>query len=423
MAAPAPTTAKLMAIITTLQAQIVALQHAAPAAAAAPPAGAATVVFADTPQMLGADDLIDYSTKQGSTIFEQGCKPLDDKALTNGFAMAPNQTVIFVEAFHRRATTMGWNQGTRQITSFANNTGRQINIIKCYGQIDKATLKFACERFCKPEEVNSQTRAKQYDTMMSICLAKSLMADAQARLLTYRNKYTFDGVEYALLMYKIITRLATINSVPTTQMLRDNLQSLGTYAAMVSGNIDKVHSKFDKNYSQLIARGATIDDPIGILFEAYLVVPCHHFKPYIRQQHKDYLDGKLTNITPEAPMTSAKCKFDWLKTKGLWGAKSPEDEKIVAMTTALNTLKGQLKLDPKLNAIANEGKKKCNKRDKKKNMKNTYNQREQKKDEAWKKEPLKDGEKRKKEVGKYTDHWCKHHMAWMVHKPTECLLG
>jgi hypothetical protein len=122
-------------------------------------------------------------------------------------------------------------------------------------------------------------------------------------------------------------------------------------------------------------------------------------------------------------MTSAKGKFDWLKTKGLWGAKSPDNKKIVAMTAALNALKGQLKLDPKLSAIANEGKKKGNMRDKKKNKKNTYNQWEQKKDEALKKEPPKDGEKREKEVGKYTYHWCKHHMAWTLHKPTDCLLG
>jgi hypothetical protein len=107
MAAPAPTTAELMAIITMLQVQIVALQNAAPAAAAASPAGAATVVFANMPQTLGANDLINYLTKRGSTIFKQGCKPLNDKALTGGFAMTPNQTVIFVEAFHRRATTMG----------------------------------------------------------------------------------------------------------------------------------------------------------------------------------------------------------------------------------------------------------------------------------------------------------------------------
>jgi hypothetical protein len=92
----APSTAKLLAIITQLQVQILALQNTAPAAAAAPPADAAPVVFADTPQTLGANDLIDYLAKRGSAIFEQGCKALDNKALTNGFAVTPDQTVIFV---------------------------------------------------------------------------------------------------------------------------------------------------------------------------------------------------------------------------------------------------------------------------------------------------------------------------------------
>jgi hypothetical protein len=99
-------------------------------------------------------------------------------------------------------------------------------------------------------------------------------------------------------------------------------------------------------------------------------------------------------------MISAKCKYDWLKTKGPWGAKSLDDEKIVAMTAALNMLKGPLKLDPKLSSIVNKGNKKGDNNGKKKrNKKNTFNQREQKKDEAWKKEPPKDGEKHEKQVG------------------------
>jgi hypothetical protein len=73
-------------------------------------------------------------------------------------------------------------------------------------------------------------------------------------------------------------RLANIDSVATTQILCNNLQSLGVYVAMGSGDIDKVHNEFDKNCSQLITRGTTVNDPIGILYEAYLVVPCHHFK-------------------------------------------------------------------------------------------------------------------------------------------------
>ncbi len=31
--------------------------------------------------------------------------------------------------------------------------------------------------------------------------------------------------------------------------------------------------------------------------------------------------------------------------------------------------------------------------------------------------------KKSKEVGKYTYHWCEHHMAWCMHKPSECCLG
>jgi hypothetical protein len=85
-----------------------------------------------------------------------------------------------------------------------------------------------------------------------------------------------------------------------------------------------------------------------------------------------------------------------LKTKGIWGSETPDDEKIMAMTAALNTLKSQLKLDPKLSAIANNGNKKSsNKGKQKKNKKNTIHQREQKKDEPWKKEPPEDGEKKR----------------------------
>ncbi len=155
--------------------------------------------------------------KQGSSIYEQGCKTLDDKALTNVFGMTPNQMVVFVESLTRRATAMGWNAGSKQITIFTNCSGKVVDIIKEYSQIGELTLKTVCECFCKAGEADAESWAKQNNTMLAICLGKSLTADAQARLLTYRNEYTFNGVECAPLMYKNIMRLATINTVATTQ--------------------------------------------------------------------------------------------------------------------------------------------------------------------------------------------------------------
>jgi hypothetical protein len=195
MAAPSPTVADLQALIQTLQAQNSLLQAAI---SAAPVTGAAAVItFADTPQTLNANDLLNYSAKRGLSIYEQGCKALDNKALANGFGMTTDQTVVFVEAVSCRTIAMGWNKGTKQITTFANPVGTPVDLIKCYGQINKGTLKIACKRFCKAGEVDAESHAKQNNTMMVICLASSLTAEAQARLLTYRNEYTFDGSHVA----------------------------------------------------------------------------------------------------------------------------------------------------------------------------------------------------------------------------------
>ncbi len=84
--------------------------------------------------------------------------------------------------------------------NFTNSAEVTIDIIKCYGQISEATLKMACKRFCKVGEINAKSRATRNNAMMAACLAKSLTADAQACLFTYRKEYTFEGVKYVPLM-------------------------------------------------------------------------------------------------------------------------------------------------------------------------------------------------------------------------------
>jgi hypothetical protein len=122
-------------------------------------------------------------------------------------------------------------------------------------------------------------------------------------------------------------------------------------------------------------------------------------------------------------MTSATRKYDWLQMKRIWGAKS-HNNKITAMAAEIQTLKGHLKANKKLgDALKEGGKRKKKSNFKTKNKKKNGDKAKQKEDEEWKKVPPKDGEKKSKEVGKYTYHWCVHHMAWCMHLSADCRLG
>jgi hypothetical protein len=71
--------------------------------------------------------------------------------------------------------------------------------------------------------------------------------------------------------------------------------------------------------------------------------------------------------------------------------------------------------------VAEKGNKK-KKGQKNKNQKVKSNHVKQKKDEAWRKVPPKEGEKQEKEHGGHTYFWCVHHMAWTMHSPKDCRL-
>jgi hypothetical protein len=66
---------------------------------------------------------------------------------------------------------------------------------------------------------------------------------------------------------------------------------------------------------------------VGILFKAYPMVPCYNFTKYIGTKHNEYLDGHFT-LTHKAMMSIAKCKFDFLKTKGKWGENLPTTRRL-----------------------------------------------------------------------------------------------
>jgi hypothetical protein len=188
---------------------------------------------------------------------------------------------------------MGWNQGAMGIAKFSNQHGAAINIVKSYGQRDKPTLKVHCNEFCKATGAKFQTRAAQNNHMMAHCLKKSLTMAFLASLKPYQAQYMSKGIVYAPLMYKTIMRLATIDSIATTKTWCTNPNNLPAYPSSANSDVDLINSYFDTNYTQILARGATVDDPITKLFDAYLSVPDYNFKQYISKKLDSYHNGKL----------------------------------------------------------------------------------------------------------------------------------
>ncbi len=134
---------------TALTGQVTTLAAAAAAAPAAPAVAAgaapqAAIMFATTLAMLRHEDIIDYSSKTGTMIYEDGCE-----SLTTPFKMKSSGTVIYIIKLQAKSNRMGWHAGTQQIIKFANNSGTIINIISEYGQISMAKLQMECKDFLK----------------------------------------------------------------------------------------------------------------------------------------------------------------------------------------------------------------------------------------------------------------------------------
>jgi hypothetical protein len=260
--------------------------------------------------------------------------------------MMPSTTTVFVKTFKNRCSIMGLNQGAMGITKFPNQQGDTIDIDKNYVQKDEPTLKAHCNKFCKATGAKFEMRATRNNHMMVQCLKKSLTTASLACLKPYQVQYMFEGVEYGPLMYKITMRLVTIDSITTTKTLHANLNNLPSYAASVNGNVDLINSYFDTNYTQILAKGATGDDPIAKLFDAYLSVPDYNFKQYISKKQADYHNRDLgASFTHENLMAHATAKFTYLKVHQICCAKSQDKEKLIAMIV---NLKGKLKLAPNL---------------------------------------------------------------------------
>ena len=343
MANQPPTNAELAAQLAQLTQAVAAMAAAFQNVPATPAATAGPVSFALSPALATGDDLLDYTTKSGSSIYKKGCE-----GCNTSFDMKPEQVVIFEKELSDKALEQGWSVGMQAITKFSviiDGTARELDVIKHYGQIDVATLKSGSEVFLKAGGAKYKQRAMQNNEQMWRCIMATLTKEAQSFLIPFQHEYTIrDGVdEYTSgpMLYKTVMRLATVDNTATDEQLRTNLRQLPTLAVQCNGDIDKIHTSFFSNLNLLQARGKNCDDLMPVLFETYQSITCSNFRKYIDKLHDDWLDntGDMKDATYETLIPLAKCKYTYLVSKGLYLAKSPAEEQIVALQAELEDVR------------------------------------------------------------------------------------
>ncbi len=349
--------------------------------------------------------------KTGSIVYVKGCKPLfeGDKrynGTTEGLAK-------YLTALDKHALDMGWSHSSnpQQIVLFDlllpdGTTTIKIIIIKEYATMSQLT--FQCAGFMTG--VDKEMRANQNNHMMQKCTWDSLTTEFQLKLTTYKKEYTMDGLICAPLLNKVIMCVATMYSVATIKLLREQMYNLPAYAVEVKGDINAITAKFNDLWNRLLASGTTTEAPEDTLFKALMAGPCKKFNKYIEDKENLHNDGTL-KVTPDELIILAVQKYHLMTTKGKFNISMPVKEEIIAMQAKLVQLKGKLTLAESIKKAADVDTK----------IK-TSNKTRQKADEEWKKIPLGAGEPSVKKIKNKDFHWCIHHMAWTVHLPDKCCL-
>jgi len=135
---------------------------------------------------------------------------------------------------------------------------------------------------------------------------------------------------------KMIIRTSTMDTRSTVFHIRENLNSLDTYMATVTYNIELFNQYVKGQTEALSARGETSSDLLINLFSAYGAVPNKKFVEQIERQKDKFDDGE--DITVKTLMQVALIRYKDRKISGLWQAPSAEEEQFIALIAQVKGL-------------------------------------------------------------------------------------
>jgi len=350
--------------------------------------------FALSPALVN-EDVIDYATAEGSSIFKQAVKPLKVE-----FDCTPEGLTVFLNQIKDRAIAFGWNPILEVPIDVDDDDedAETINICEGYGQLTLEQVRAHVETY-----INEEVREAQLSMQLYQCITKSLTEAGQAKVMLSHSDYIVDGSPSGVALIKVIVRISYVDTNATVLTIRNNLSTLDTCMVTMDSNVEKFNDYVKTQMEALAARGETTNDIIANLFKGYKAASDDKFYKFIERKEESYEEGN--DITHEQLMQQALNKYSSLVEKGLWKAPTESEERIIALEAELKQVKAAAR--------------KSNKKRRSQREKASKTSEKEKKPDWMSIEP-KEGAPKTKTVNKKLYHWCPAHKSWVRHAPKDC---
>lgn len=350
--------------------------------------------FALTPAYQTQNQALNYQEKRDADTYYKGCLPLE------GDPYDGTKLKDFLARLQAKASQFGWDQ----ILTIQNR-----NLLDDYGVITREDVL----QHARGYQALNDRRAQNSD-MLYHCTRTSITSAIRERVNTDTSRFQirfrptpndpevirFDGVCYL----KAIIDETYTNTLSNASVARDNLSSLDKYMKeLQDSNVTNFHLYVKENLQDLAAANETTNDLLVNLFKGYRAVKDKRFLTWIQGIEDQWTDRVLRfDNNGLQLMEKAENYYKDRVKKKLWLHLDEDQETIIALKAQLTQRLGG----------GDRRKKKTSQRTTRKD------------DAAWKTQPPKPGEPKKKQATvngtRNTYYWCQHHAQWTIHKPQDC---
>ena len=351
-------------------------------------------------------------------LYNKAITPLEEK-----FDGEPDNLAVFLASVRDRARRFNWHR----LIMVPIDDGTTRNILTHYRQVSLDNTRAHATTY-----INTPTRDAQDNDMFYYFLSDSLTNEFRTTVLLYADVYSVTNVPVASSLLKQIIILTRIDNPASTMHIQEMLIESKRKLLVLKGNITEFNQWVRKQMGRLHAREQEAVDLLYYLWKAYKAALDDNFIVYIKDLKSQCDDGRAT-LTAEDLMVRAENKYEarLLGEENAWGKPTDEQEKIVAMTAEINSLKKERQSATTKKSKEKQASKK--QAAKKAPAKKTKEQKKKASNKwAWKGKPPKETDSKENnafvktfEGKKY--FWCTNHNdgagMWTLHHPKDCEAG